>query len=133
MNPQLPKNKKFEKGFQFVCLQNVDKNKRYPVNSIKIRKELKEEKVQLDAAIRISKESDDAVSYWTRRVEKFLLGQKIVKVEYMSEEDAEDMDWVNRPIQIRLSNGIWLTPTQDDEGNDGGSISTNTTDIIPTL
>jgi hypothetical protein len=26
-----------------------------------------------------------------------------------------------------------LTPTQDDEGNDGGSISTNTTDIIPTL
>ena len=51
----------------------------------------------------------------------------------MSEEEADDMDWVNRPIQIRLSNGIWLTPTQDDEGNDGGSISTNTTDIIPTL
>ena len=36
----------------------------------KIRKELKEEKVQLDAAIRISKESDDAVSYWTRRVDE---------------------------------------------------------------
>ena len=70
---------------------------------------------------------------WTKKCEKILLGQKVVKVEYMSEEDAEDMDWVNRPIQILLSNGIWLTPTQDDEGNDGGSISTNTTDIIPTL
>ena len=75
----------------------------------------------------------ELTEYWTRRVEKFLLGQKIVKVEYMSEEDADDMDWSSRPIQIRLSNGIWLTPTQDDEGNDGGSISTNTTDIIPTL
>ena len=36
----------------------------------KIRKELKEEKTQLNAAIRISKESDDAISYWTRRVEE---------------------------------------------------------------
>ena len=70
---------------------------------------------------------------WTKKCEKILLGQKIVKVEYMSEKDADDMDWASRPIQIRLSNGIWLTPTQDDEGNDGGSISTNTTDIIPTL
>lgn len=36
----------------------------------KIRKELKEEKTQLNASIRISKESDDAISYWTRRVEE---------------------------------------------------------------
>jgi len=77
--------------------------------------------------------NEELTEYWTRRVEKFLLGQKIVKVEYMSEKDADDMDWASRPIQILLSNGIWLTPTQDDEGNDGGSISTNTTDIIPTL
>ena len=47
----------------------------------------------------------------------------------MSREDAEDMDWYNRPIQILLENGTWLTPQQDDEGNDGGSISTN----FPTL
>ena len=86
-----------------------------------------------DSVVKKIMELKDLCDHFTRRVEKFLLGQKIVKVEYMSEEDAEDMDWVNRPIQIRLSNGIWLTPTQDDEGNDGGSISTNTTDIIPTL
>ena len=82
----------------------------------------------------LDKMSDkELTEHWTKRVEKFLLGQKIVKVEYMSEEDTEDMGWYKRPIQILLSNGIWLTPTQDDEGNDGGSISTNTTDIIPTL
>ena len=57
----------------------------------------------------------ELTDYWTRRVEKFLLGQKIVKVEYMSEEDAEDMGWDSRPIQILLENGTWLTPQQDDE------------------
>ena len=75
----------------------------------------------------------ELTEYWTRRVEKFLLGQKIVKVEFITQKAAYDMDWASRPIQILLSNGIWLTPQQDDEGNDGGSISTNTTDIIPTL
>ena len=83
----------------------------------------------------LDKMSDkELTDYWTKRVEKFLLGQKIVKVEYMSEEDAEDMGWDSRPIQILLENGTWLTPTQDDEGNDGGAISTNFFNrIIPTL
>ena len=67
------------------------------------------------------------------KVKEYFADRELSSDEYMSEEEADDMDWVNRPIQIRLSNGIWLTPTQDDEGNDGGSISTNTTDIIPTL
>ena len=75
----------------------------------------------------------ELTEYWTKRVEKFLLGQKIIKVEYMSVEDAEEMDWFNRPIQILLENGTWLTPQQDDEGNDGGSISTNFPIYIPTL
>ena len=76
----------------------------------------------------------ELTEHWTKRVEKFLLGQKIVKVEYMSEEDAEDMGWDSRPIQILLENGTSLTPQQDDEGNDGGAISTNFPNrIIPTL
>ena len=71
---------------------------------------------------------------WTKKCEKILLGQKIVKVEYMSEEDAEDMGWDSRPIQILLENGSWLSPQEDDEGNDGGAISTNFPNrIIPTL
>jgi hypothetical protein len=72
---------------------------------------------------------------WTKKCEKILLGQKIVKVEYMSEQDAKDMGWDSRPIQILLSNGVWLTPQSDDEGNDGGSIGTNHENptIIPVI
>ena len=77
----------------------------------------------------------ELTDYWTKKCEKILLGQKIVKVEYMSKEDAEDMGWCSRPIQILLSNGIWLTPQSDDEGNDGGSIGTNHENptIIPVI
>ena len=41
----------------------------------------------------------------------------------------------NKPIQIKLSNGLWLTPMKDDEGNDGGAIHTNhkKESVIPTI
>ena len=82
----------------------------------------------------LDKMSDtELTNFWNKNAEKILLGQKIVRVEYMSKKDAEEMDWYSRPIQILLSNGVWLTPQQDDEGNDGGSISTNTNHMIPTL
>jgi len=77
----------------------------------------------------------ELTSYWNKRMERLLLGKKIVKVQYMSEQDAEEQHWDRRPIQILLSNGVWLTPSSDDEGNDGGSIQTNSEidPIIPVL
>ena len=43
--------------------------------------------------------------------------------------------WYKTPIAIQLDNRIWLIPMADDEGNDGGSISTNIENlqIIPTI
>jgi len=77
----------------------------------------------------------ELTSYWNKRMERLLLGKKIVKVQYMSEQDAEEQHWDRRPIQILLSNGVWLTPSSDDEGNDGGSIQTNSEidPVIPVL
>ena len=63
--------------------------------------------------------------HWLPSIKELLLHQRIVDVQYTSEEDAEEQGWTFRPIQIKLSNGMWLTPTQDDEGNEGGSIHTN--------
>ena len=72
---------------------------------------------------------------WQKRIEKYLLGKSIVKLEYMSEEDANKFGWSKRPIQILLSNGVWLTITQDDEGNNGGAIHTNIKkpEVIPVI
>jgi hypothetical protein len=77
----------------------------------------------------------ELTSYWNKRMERLLLGKKIVKVQYMSEQDAEEQHWDRRPIQILLNNGVWLTPSSDDEGNDGGSIQTNSEidPVVPVL
>jgi len=69
---------------------------------------------------------------WIERINKLLVGKKIVKVEYMTEELAKEQGWYKRPIQILLNNGIWLTPSMDDEGNDGGSLFTSDDDL-PTI
>ena len=79
--------------------------------------------------------SQELTGYWNKRMERLLLGKKIVKVQYMSEQDAEEQHWDRRPIQILLNNGVWLTPSSDDEGNDGGSIQTNSEidPVVPVL
>ena len=71
-------------------------------------------------------------SSWVKSISKLLVGKKIVKIQYMTEKDAEEQGWYRRPIQIRLEDGTWLTPSQDDEGNDGGSLFTNSKDL-PTI
>ena len=84
----------------------------------------------------LDKMSDkELTQYWNDRISKILVGRKIVKVEYMSLKDAEDSDWYSRPVQIQLDNGVWLIPTSDDEGNNGGAIHTNLKNdaVIPVL
>jgi len=69
---------------------------------------------------------------WIKRISKLLVGKKIVRVEYMTKKLAEEQGWYKRPIQIRLNDGTWLTPSMDDEGNDGGALFTND-EKLPTI
>lgn len=72
---------------------------------------------------------------WAEKIKKLLVGKKIVDVCYMTDAEAKDSGWDFKPIQIKLDNGSWLTPVQDDEGNDGGSLFTNVKEVpvIPTM
>ena len=65
---------------------------------------------------------------WTKVAADKLVGRKIVKVEYMSGEEVEEMGWFNRPVCIMLDNGAWIYPQMDDEGNDAGVIYYSGTD-----
>ena len=73
--------------------------------------------------------------YWTDKIAKHLVGRKITKVEYIPTEEMEDNMWYKRPIAIRLDNGHWIVPMMDDEGNDGGAMSTTFKDLstIPVI
>ena len=69
---------------------------------------------------------------WIRSISKLLVGKKIVKVQYMTDDHAKKFGWDFKPIQIRLEDGTWLTPSSDDEGNNAGSLFTNNKDL-PTI
>ncbi|MDB0030533.1 hypothetical protein N9E34_03635 [Opitutales bacterium] len=60
--------------------------------------------------------------YWTDSATKALVGRKIVKVQYMTKDNAKESDWFQRPLFLILDDGSFLFPQSDDEGNDGGAL-----------
>ena len=72
---------------------------------------------------------------WTKKAEDILLNRKIVKVEYMSKDECESAYWYKRPVCMLLDSGVWIYPSQDDEGNDGGALFTtdDTETCLPVL
>lgn len=63
--------------------------------------------------------------YWTDLISKHLVGKKITAVQYICDEEMEQNMWYKKPIAIQLDGKDWLVPMMDDEGNDGGAISTS--------
>jgi hypothetical protein len=52
----------------------------------------------------------------------FLTGKTIASVRYMSDAECKQLMWVSRPILIRFTDGSYIIPQMDDEGNDGGAM-----------
>ena len=70
--------------------------------------------------------------HWQDEAKNLLLNRKIIKVEYLSNEEASDMGWYSRPVALLLDNGVWIFPSADDEGNNGGALFT-TSEANPVL
>ena len=73
---------------------------------------------------------------WTGLAKKQLLGKKIIKVEYMEQEECDTYGWCNRPITFFLDDGTRVIAQKDDEGNDGGvltCLTRETEEILPVL
>ena len=66
----------------------------------------------------------DYAKQWTEVASSLLLNRKIVKVRYMNLSEADDMGWYSRPVAFLLDNGVWIFPSADDEGNNGGALFT---------
>ena len=60
---------------------------------------------------------------WKNRLSPEILGQRIVRIRYMTKVEAEQWGWYSCPLVMQLENGTWLIPSKDDENNDGGALS----------
>ena len=65
---------------------------------------------------------------WKNRLSPEILGQRIVRLRYMTKTEAEGFGWYSCPLMMQLENGTWLIPSKDDEMNDGGAMSLNNKD-----
>tara|TARA_R100000008_G_C3508153_1_gene127372 strand:- start:386 stop:637 length:252 start_codon:yes stop_codon:yes gene_type:complete len=65
---------------------------------------------------------------WQQRAEKTLLGKKITAVRWMTDEEAKDLAWDDRPLCIELDHKIWIFASMDDEGNNAGALFTTDKD-----
>ena len=74
----------------------------------------------------------DVRKHWTKKAKDNLVGCKIVKVEYMPDEELKEAMWYKSPLCMLLKrpNGtmFWMYPSMDDEGNDGGALFTTIKD-----
>lgn len=59
--------------------------------------------------------------FWNKRA-KVLVGKTIKEVRYMTDEEATEAMWYNKPLVIFFTDGTYIYPMADDEGNDGGAL-----------
>jgi hypothetical protein len=53
--------------------------------------------------------------------QKYLIGKKISKIRYLTDEEMELFGWYKRPMVIVLNDDTQIVLQSDDEGNDGGA------------
>ena len=53
---------------------------------------------------------------------KELNGKTIDRIERLTEAECAEMMWYKKPVVIVFTDGSYMIPMTDDEGNDGGSI-----------
>lgn len=70
----------------------------------------------------IQNPEEQAVKHFKNTAEEWLVGRKIVKCRYMSDEETKEAGWNDKPLCILLDDGTWIIPQRDDEGNDGGAL-----------
>ena len=77
----------------------------------------------------------EIANVWNRKVSDFLVGKIIKSVRYMNDKEMNDFMWYKKPVIITFTDGSYIIPQRDDEGNDGGALFTSDDDldVIPVI
>lgn len=73
---------------------------------------------------------------WADKAKAVLVGKTIASVRYLTDKETEDLMWSSASLLIVFTDGSYMFPSADDEGNDGGALFTNfggDLDVIPVV
>ena len=59
---------------------------------------------------------------WQKEAQKCLVGKTIKHVQWMTNANAKEIGWSNRPLLIVFDDDSIMFAQSDDEGNDGGAL-----------
>ena len=71
------------------------------------------------------KSKNDFMNICEQESKKLFEGKTIVKVRYMTDDEAKILGWKEKPLVFFLSDGTAFYSSVDPEGNSAGSIFTN--------
>ena len=75
---------------------------------------------------------DETRLRWERAATKALKGKTVKAVRYMTTGEVEASGWSAAAPVIEFTDGSFIFPVSDDEGNEGGALFTSEKDI-PTI
>ena len=75
--------------------------------------------------IKFQKEKDIQSITWAARVKAALKGKTIADVRYLTDAEMKHMMWYNKAVVIIFTDGTYMFPSSDDEGNSAGALFTN--------
>lgn len=74
--------------------------------------------------------------YWGNLASNFLVGKTIRRVRYLTDDEVIDLGWTRSNVVIEFTDGHWIVPMTDDEGNDSGTLWTSSQselNVIPNV
>jgi len=78
---------------------------------------------------------DKTTKKWEKEIAPHLVGKTIAKIEYLTKQEGEEMGWYQLPLAIVFTDGSWIFPMMDAEGNNGGVLATSMKgmELIPAM
>jgi hypothetical protein len=72
---------------------------------------------------------------WSAAISKVLVGKTIKQIRYLTDQEQEQFDWLDSAVVIIFTDGSWIIPMSDDEGNNAGAIQTSNPELetIPVI
>lgn len=68
-----------------------------------------------------------------KKFNEYLKGKTIKEVTWLNDGDMETLMWYKRPVMIHFTDGSFVIPQSDDEGNDGGSMYYQSKEVSDTI